>query len=482
MWFLLSIVALLCWSGSDLFSKIGSKQNDKLSHWKMAMAVGLVMGVHAGYELLSGSVTITWQDIWTYMPASALYVLSMILGYVGLRYIELSVSSPICNSSGAIAAILCFIFLQEMPNTWQWIGVACVALGVVALGASELTESDMAREMRQRNSKVRYDKSWIALLFPILYCLIDASGTFIDSVLLREEATGTFLDAVFPNVLEEGVANVAYELTWFAVGIVAAIYVLAIRRDRLHVKDDGEKLIGGVFETAGQLAYVYAIGDTAHVGFAAAIISAYCAASVLWSRIFLKEKLSWKHYASIALAVTGIVILGIFDELGGAPKLEGANVRAENVCAVQDGETLYRYDITVGDLPDADGLIGAKVYLTYDTEVLSFRNADGLLEWTVDESNDLLIAEGASETAQRAEDGDVVLTLWFVKCGGADSAETAISFATDADGGVSTLYFLVDGETVGYEAETVDGSITFGNADAVPEAMLAPILRLCPAV
>ena len=247
------------------------------------------------------------------MPASALYVLSMILGYVGLRYIELSVSSPICNSSGAIAAILCFIFLQELPNTWQWIGVACVAVGVIALGAAELTESDYAREMRQRNAKVKYDKSWIALLFPILYCLIDASGTFVDSVLLREEATGTFLDTVFPRVLDEGVANVAYELTWLAVGVVAAVYVLAIKRDRLHVKDDGAKLIGGVFETAGQFAYIYALGDTAHVGFAAAIISAYCAVSVLWSRIFLKEKLSWKHYASIALAITGIVILGVFD-------------------------------------------------------------------------------------------------------------------------------------------------------------------------
>ena len=313
MWFFLSIIALLCWSGSDLFSKIGSKQNDRLSHWKMAMAVGLVMGLHAGYELIFGGITITLRDIWTYMPASVLYVLSMILGYVGLRYIELSVSSPICNSSGAIAAILCFIFLQEMPNAWQWIGVACVAFGVVALGAAELTESDYARDMRQRNSKVKYDKSWIALLFPILYCLIDASGTFVDSVLLREEATGTFLDAVFPRVLEEGVANVAYELTWLFVGVVAAVYVLAIKRDRLHLKDDGAKTIGGVFETAGQLAYVYAIGDTAHVGFAAAIISAYCAASVLWSRIFLKEKLSWKHYASIALAVIGIVILGVFD-------------------------------------------------------------------------------------------------------------------------------------------------------------------------
>ena len=156
-------------------------------------------------------------------------------------------------------------------------------------------------------------KSFIALLLPILYCIIDALGTFFDSVILREEATGTFLDTVFPTMLEEGPANVAYELTFLVCGIVAAIYVLGVRRDKLTVKAEGPKLLGGIFETAGQLAYIYALGDTAHAGFAAAIIASYCALSVVWSRIFLKEKLSWKHYAAIALTVAGIIILGIFD-------------------------------------------------------------------------------------------------------------------------------------------------------------------------
>ena len=45
----------------------------------------------------------------------------------------------------------------------------------------------------------------------------------------------------------------------------------------------------------------------------APIISAYCVASVVWSRLFLKEKLSWKHYLMIALVVAGIVTLGVFD-------------------------------------------------------------------------------------------------------------------------------------------------------------------------
>ena len=64
---------------------------------------------------------------------------------------------------------------------------------------------------------------------------------------------------------------------------------------------------------AGQLAYITAIADKAHFAMSAPIIASYCAASVLWSRIFLKEKLSWKHYGMIALVVAGIVILGIYD-------------------------------------------------------------------------------------------------------------------------------------------------------------------------
>ena len=77
--------------------------------------------------------------------------------------------------------------------------------------------------------------------------------------------------------------------------------------------NDYAVFVEGVDETAGQFAYIYALADEAHVALSAPIISAYCAASVLWSRIFLKEKLSWKHYLMIALVVVGIVIIGFFD-------------------------------------------------------------------------------------------------------------------------------------------------------------------------
>ena len=80
-WFWLSLVALLCWSGSDLFSKIGCRdQHDKTAHLKMVVAVGLVMGVHAAIEIGVQGVKIDMHTIVTYLPVSLLYILSMTLG------------------------------------------------------------------------------------------------------------------------------------------------------------------------------------------------------------------------------------------------------------------------------------------------------------------------------------------------------------------------------------------------------------------
>lgn len=299
MWFLLSLTALLFWSGSDLFCKIGSHPSDRHSHFKMMAAIGLVMGLHAAFEIFIGGVAVTFADIVAYLPASALYILSMVIGYVGLRYIELSVSSPICNSSGAIAALFCFFFLRQTPEPLVWVGVLLVGVGIVSLGYTEMSESDEVRALRQLKANVKYTKSFLALLLPFLYCLIDAAGTVADTIILEN--------------LSEDVANVAYELTWLACGFVAAIYVFGIRKERPTIRREGPKLLGGVCETAGQLAYIYAIGDEAHTGSAAAIISAYCALSVVWSRIFLKEKLSAKHYISIFVVFCGIVLLGFFD-------------------------------------------------------------------------------------------------------------------------------------------------------------------------
>lgn len=311
MWFVLSIIALLCWSGSDLFSKIGCRDaRDKYAHLKMVMAVGVVMGLHAAYEIFVTGTAISMSIIITYLPVSLLYILSMALGYVGLRYIELSISSPICNSSGALVAVLSLATggLAAI-NGWQLGAVALVCAGVIGLGIVESHEDEDLRRARQEASNYKYAKSWLALALPIAYCLLDAAGTFADSSVIAKIGTMTG----FSEDAAAASANVAYELTFLFAGVVSFVYAVLIKKDRLVPKMEAPKYIGAIFETAGQFAYIYAIADADHLMMSAPIISSYCVASVLWSRIFLKEKLSWKHYAMILLVVIGIAILGLFD-------------------------------------------------------------------------------------------------------------------------------------------------------------------------
>ena len=301
MWFWLALIALFCWSGSDLFSKIGCRDaSDKYSHLKMVMAVGIVMGLHACFEVFVNGVEINFGIILTYLPVSLLYILSMALGYLGLRYIELSVSSPICNSSGALVAVLTFIFVGlDDYSPLALFAVALVCVGAIGLGVVDSTEDAELRAARQQEGNYKYAKSWLALALPVAYCVLDAAGTFADNRVLE--------------TLNEDSANVAYELTFLFAAVVCFVYTVVIKKDRLIPKMEAPKYIGAVCETAGQFAYIYAIADTEHLAMSAPIISAYCAASVLWSRIFLKEKLSWKHYAMIGLIVAGIVIMGVFD-------------------------------------------------------------------------------------------------------------------------------------------------------------------------
>ncbi len=299
-WFWFSIIALLCWSGSDFFSKIGCRDAaDKYSQYKMVTAVGVVMGIHAAIEIFVGGVEISWQVIWTYLPVSLLYIGSMTLGYVGLRYIELSISSPICNASGALVAIIAIVSgTAGKMAIAQYIAIFLACAGVFGLGFVEANEDDDLRAARQEASNYKYAKSWLALALPIAYCILDAAGTFADDLVLE--------------TLNEDSANVAYELTFLVAGIVSFIYTVIIKKQKLLPKAEGPKYIGAAFETAGQLAYIYALasGESA---LAAPIIASYCMASVLWSRLFLKEKLSWKHYTCILVTFAGILIMGIYD-------------------------------------------------------------------------------------------------------------------------------------------------------------------------
>ena len=137
------------------------------------------------------------------------------------------------------------------------------------------------------------------IIFPLIYCLLDGAGTFLD---------GIYLDKM--ELISEDGALVAYEYTFLIYAIISFIY-LKIKKVKFNVSTEKPKLLAAIFETVGQFFYVFAMGFNATIS--APIVGSYCILSMLLSRIFLKEKLTKKEYIAIFLVFIGIIILAIMD-------------------------------------------------------------------------------------------------------------------------------------------------------------------------
>lgn len=297
MWFVYALVSVFSWGTADLFYKKGNKEGDRYSHLKTVIMVGLVMGLHAFYVLATTSEPYHPIYIVRYLPVSFMYILSMTIGYAGLRYIELSISSPVQNTSGAISALLTFIFLGQSMSGLQFFAIVLISFGLIVLGALEqnLAKNELLIE-EDRKEQGRYRKGLFALVLPVLYALVDALGTFLDGYVLT-------------NSMTEQQANVSYELTFLICGIAAYLFLRFVKGEKITLKDQKDNGFAAIFETFGQFFYVYAMAMNAVI--VAPLISSYSMVSVLLSRIFLKEKLTRGQYMMILLIIVGIFILGM---------------------------------------------------------------------------------------------------------------------------------------------------------------------------
>ena len=295
MWFLFAIVSVLAWGTADLFYKKGSDPKDKYSYLKIVIMVGAVMGIHAVYVMLTSGVVYDPSNMITYLPVSALYILSMAVGYAGLRFLELSISSPVQNSSGAISGLLTFIFLGQSMTGLQFFAVGLITFGVILLSVFEQRFAEAEKKENKEMVDRKYKYGAIALLFPLGYALIDSLGTFADAW-------------VFDRGMDEMQANISYEMTWLIVAVVAWIYLVLIKKETFALRDQKDRGLAAIFETLGQFFYVFAISANAVI--VAPLMSSYSMVSVILSWIFLKEKLTAKQYAVIAMIMVGIFILG----------------------------------------------------------------------------------------------------------------------------------------------------------------------------
>ena len=306
-WLFFSVATALLWGTAELFYKKGARPDEKYSHLKICVWVGVVMGAHAIFTLLTQDIGYNPVNIIRYLPVSLFYIISMAFSYFGMRFLEESISDPIENTAGVICVLLFAIFMGDEFSVLTWVAVGVITVGVV--GVSYLENSG------ETPRKKTYGKALavISFIMPFLYALLDAFGTFLDDAFfLVEDISATPLVDVTEETIE-AVANTSYELTFALFALVLFIFMKSKKVKFGSVPQHKDKILAAVFETAGQFTYVYALGGVDAV--AAPILSSVCVVSLLLSRIFLKEKLSWKTYACIAVVIVGILLLAVAEEL-----------------------------------------------------------------------------------------------------------------------------------------------------------------------
>lgn len=317
-WFLFALICLLGWGFADLFYKKSNVDGDRYSHLKTAVWVGLIMGVTAFCFMPFTETKFDFISLITnaakYSPASLSYIISMVIGYAGLRYLELSIVSPVQNASGALSAIVMlayFSIIGSLRSFWRQftaldvIGTAVIVIGVLALAFVErsLAKKEGALDLPKSERKYRFGA--LALLFPILYCVFDTIGTAADGIILEGES-GLDLGEIDVIVL--------YGLTFMLAGIAVWIFLWIKEKkpyNPFNRRDLKTNLPAAIFEQFGQIFYVYAMAQNAVL--AAPMVASYCIISIILSRVFLKEKLKVGQYLCVFAVIGGIVLLGVSD-------------------------------------------------------------------------------------------------------------------------------------------------------------------------
>ena len=325
MWFIFALICTFGWGLADLFYKKGTDEADRYSHLKIAVWVGLVMGIAAFVLMFFSEDKMSVKELLVnavkYAPASLCYIISMVIGYAGLRYLELSIVSPVQNASGALSMIVMLIWfvmigqvtsIGDEFSAMDIAGTVLIVIGVIALA---VVEQRLSRNAAGTETEKKYRFGALALLFPLLYCLFDTIGTAADGIILDGEA-GLGLGEIDVLIL--------YGLTFLLAGIAAWI-ILYIKTKKAYnpfARSERPKAAAALCEEFGQVFYVYAMAIRPML--AAPMVASYCIVSCIFSRIFLKEKLKAKQYACIILVIIGIVLLGISEGLaeGEAETLE----------------------------------------------------------------------------------------------------------------------------------------------------------------
>ena len=316
-WLLLIFFCIILWGITDILYKKSSDCNDPLSQYKAFVWIGMVMGLAGAImvicsDTLRDSVMMVKDNLYL-IPLCIFYALAMFFGLLGAKHLDASVVSPLENIDGAITAIILYMFffltgrshVTDSIGIMDIIGTVAITTGVIFLGIQEHKLSK--QEMNLEEDKKKHRLGALALIFPIIYNLVDAVSMVAVGITVSEETEVAIPDIDF---------FIFESLGFLVVAICMWLYMLIAKKYKYNPfkKEELVRCGAATSETLGTMTYIFAVAGNPIL--TAPITSSYCLVTVVLARIFLKERLTKKQYLSVAFVIVGIVLLGISEIIG----------------------------------------------------------------------------------------------------------------------------------------------------------------------
>ena len=311
-WLLLTLSCVILWGITDILLKKSLDYSDSLSQYKTFVWIGIVMapaGVIMAIcsDTLLDSIMMVKDNLYL-IPLCVFYAIALFFGLLGAKHLDASVVSPLENIDGAMAAIILYFFflftgrshITDKIGLVQLVGTVAIVVGVVLLGIQE--QSLSKQETHLSENKKRHRLGALALIFPIVYNLVDAVSMVAVGITVSEET-----DVAIPNID----FFIFESLGFVVVAICVWFYMLIIKKYKYNPfkKEELVRCGAATGETFGTMAFTFAVGISPIL--TAPITSSYCFVTIVLARIFLKERLTKKQYLSVAFLVIGIALLGV---------------------------------------------------------------------------------------------------------------------------------------------------------------------------
>ena len=311
-WLLLTLSCIILWGITDILLKKSLDYSDSLSQYKTFVWIGIVMapaGVIMAIcsDTLLDSIMMVKDNLYL-IPLCVFYAIALFFGLLGAKHLDASVVSPLENIDGAIAAIILYFFflftgrshITDKIGLVQLVGTVAIVVGVVLLGIQE--QSLSKQETHLSENKKRHRLGVLALIFPIIYNLVDAVSMVAVGITVSEETEVAIPDIDF---------FIFESLGFVVVAICVWFYMLIIKKYKYNPfkKEELVRCGAATGETFGTMAFTFAVGISPIL--TAPITSSYCFVTIVLARIFLKERLTQKQYLSLAFLVVGIALLGV---------------------------------------------------------------------------------------------------------------------------------------------------------------------------